>query len=294
MAVNLNDYKGRIVVTDGAWGTQLQWRGLEPGACPELWNATDPQAVTEVARAYVEAGSEIILTNTFGANRFILARHGAAERAAELAEAGVALSREPTGGCVQVFASMGPTGQILMMGEVDEEEVYAAFAEQAAALERGGADAVVIETMTEPAEVALALRAVRENTSLPAVVSLTYDSGADGTATMMGATPAAVAEQFGGQAGAVGANCGAGPEGFIRVVQAYRAATDLPVWVKANAGLPEMVDGKITYRLTPEAFAQYVPRLVEAGANFIGGCCGTGPEHIRAVREVVDGLRAGR
>ena len=163
MALNLDAYRGHLTVTDGAWGTELQKRGLPAGAPPELWNVENPSAVEDVARQYVQAGSRIILTNTFGSNAFVLARHGWAARAAELAEKGAAISRQAAGTNAKVFASIGPTGKIVMMGEVSQEEIYAAFANVAKAVARGGADAVVVETMTELAEVSLAIRAVREH-----------------------------------------------------------------------------------------------------------------------------------
>jgi 5-methyltetrahydrofolate--homocysteine methyltransferase len=180
---------------------------------------------------------------------------------------------------------------MVMMDEVSEEELYAAFADSARAMERGGADAVVIETMTELAEVALAVQAVRENTALGVVASLTYDSGADQTATMMGATPSqAVLQLESLGAGGFGANCGVGPESFVRVVELYRQATAAPIWVKANAGLPVVKDGKTTFPLGADAYAAFVSALAKAGANFIGGCCGTTPSHIAAVRKAVDAL----
>ncbi|NLF30917.1 MAG: methionine synthase [Planctomycetes bacterium] len=291
MAIALNDYRGRVLVTDGAWGTQLQQRGLPAGYCPELWNAENPQAVEAVARAYVEAGSEIILTNTFGANVPVLARHGAAGRLAELAEAGVAISRRAAGSDVLVFASMGPTGRILMMEETAADELYASFAAAARAFADGGADAVVLETMTEPAESALAARAVGETTDLPVIASLTFGSGPEGIATMMGATPADVVAALEGLGvGAFGANCGVGPESYVEVIGHYRRATEAPLWVKANAGLPVVKDGRNVFPLGPDAFAAFVPALVSAGATFIGGCCGTTPAHIAAVRKAVDAL----
>ncbi|MFW6154674.1 MAG: homocysteine S-methyltransferase family protein [Planctomycetota bacterium] len=289
MTLDLNDYRGRVLVTDGAWGTQLQQRGLPAGSCPELWNVEHPQAVKDVARAYIVAGSDIILTNTFGANGPVLARHGAADRLAELAEAGVALSRRAAGSDVLVFASMGPTGRMLMIEEHAADELYSSFATAARAFADGGADAVVIETMTEPAEAALAARAVRDTTDLPIVASLTYGSGPDGMATMMGAHPADVLSALDGlDVGAFGANCGVGPEAYIKVIRRYRELTDAPLWVKANAGLPVMRNGTSVFPLGPDAYAAFVPALIAAGATFIGGCCGTGPDHIAAIRKAVD------
>ena len=182
-----------------------------------------------------------------------------------------------------VFASMGPSGVVLMMGQVSEEAVQAAFAEQARAMAGAGADGIVIETMSDPAEAKLAVVAARE-TGLPVVACMTFDSGAKKDRTMMGATPEQAAEQL-SAAGAdvIGSNCGQGIAGMVEVCRRLRAVTDRPIWIKANAGLPEMVDGKTVYKQTPGEFAAYVPQLVEAGASFIGGCCGTTPEFIRAV-----------
>ena len=284
MGATLEQFAGRVTITDGAWGTQLQARGLPSGACPDTWNLERPEAVEAVARDYLAAGSEVVLTNTFRANRFALEQWGLADRAAEIAEAGASLSRKAVGDAARVFASIGPTGKLLMMGQVQPDELYAAFAEQARALARGGADAILCETFTDLEELRLALQAARENTDLPVVVSMTFDSGPDGTATMMGIHPAdlaRLAEQAG--AAAVGANCGAGPEHLVKITALLRSATALPVWVKPNAGVPELRDGQTVFPLGPEEFARYVPALIEAGANFIGGCCGTTPDHIRAV-----------
>ena len=271
------------IVTDGAWGTQLQGLGLEVGACPDGWNLTQPDKVEHVARAYVDAGSQIILTNTFGANRFVLSRHSLDDQVAEVNRAGVEISRRAAGDRARVFASMGPSGVMLMMGEVTEDELQEAFAVQARAMAEGGADAIVVETMSDPAEAKLAVAAAKE-TGLPVVACLVFDSGPDEDRTMMGTTPEQAAEQM-TEAGAdvIGSNCGQGIAGFIKITQRLRSATDRPIWAKANAGLPELVDGQTVFAQTPEQFAEYVPQLIEAGATFIGGCCGTTPEFIRAV-----------
>lgn len=275
---------GGPVVTDGAWGTQLQQRGLPVGASADAWNLTQPEKVEEVARAYVEAGSQVIITNTFQAGRFALARHGLADKVAEINRAGVEISRRAADGRAHVFASIGPSGVILMAGEVEPEELQAAFAEQARAMAEAGADAVVVETMSDPAEAKLAVAAARE-TGLPVVACMTFDSGANKDRTMMGTTPEQAAEQL-TEAGAdvIGSNCGQGIAGFVEICRRLKAAADRPVWIKANAGLPELVDGQTVYTQTAEEFAENVPPLVEAGAAFIGGCCGTSPEFIRAVR----------
>ena len=276
---------GSPVVTDGAWGTQLQQRGLAVGGCPDAWNLTELEKVEEVARAYVEAGSQVVLTNTFGANRFVLSRHGLTGKVAEVNRAGVEISRRAADGRAKVFASIGPSGVMLMMGKVSQSELQAAFTAQAEAMAEAGADGIVVETMTDPAEARLAVAAARA-TGLPVVACMTFDSGPKKDRTMMGTTPEQAAQELtAAGADVIGANCGQGIAGFVEICRRLRAATNGPVWIKPNAGLPELVDGRTVYRQTPEQFAEYVPQLVEAGAGFIGGCCGTTPEFIKAVRE---------
>ena len=248
------------VITDGAWGTQLQARGLEVGQCPDVWNLTHPDRVEEVARAYVKAGSKIILSNTFGANRIRLADTGHAADVVEINRQGAAISKRAAGGQALVFASLGPTGKMLVAGEVEADAVAGAFAEQAQALKEGGADAIVIETMAELEEAQLAVRAAKA-TGLPVVACMVFDTGGR---TMMGTTPEQAAEEL-AAAGAdvIGSNCGNGIEEFVPICRQLHAATKLPIWIKANAGLPEMVDGKVQYRTSPAQFASYVPALVE-------------------------------
>jgi methionine synthase I (cobalamin-dependent) len=275
------------VVLDGALGTQLQARGLALGECPDSWNLSRPEMVEEVARAYVEAGSRVILTNTFGANRFSLFRHGLAEKAAEINRAGVKIALRASMGKSLVFASIGSSGVMLMMGEVKENDLKAAFVAQTRVLADVGADGIVVETMTDPVEAALATAAAHE-TGLPVVACMTFGAGAKRDRTIMGATPEQAALQL-TEAGAdaVGSNCGQGVSSMVEICRRLHAATDRPIWIKANAGLPEVADGKTIYRQTPEEFASYVPQLIEAGASMIGGCCGTTPDFIRAIAEKI-------
>lgn len=279
------------VVTDGAWGTQLQLRGLGVGECPDAWNLSHPERVEEVARAYVEAGSRIILTNTFGANRPNLARHGFGDKVVEINHAGIAISLRAAAGQALVFASIGPSGKMLMMEEITEEELSAAFSEQAQALAEEGADGLVIETMADLTEARLAVAAARA-TGLPVVACMVFDAGVERDRTMMGVTPEQEAVEL-SEAGAdvIGANCGNGIERYVPVCSRLHAATGRPVWIKANAGLPEMTEGRTVYKTSPDAFASHVKALIEAGAGFVGGCCGTTPDHIRAV---VASVRCGR
>jgi len=272
------------VITDGAWGTQLQARGLGLGEFPDAWNLTHPDRVGEVAKAYVQAGSQVILTNTFGANRIRLEENNAADQLAEINRRGVEISRAAAGGRARVFASIGPTGKLLLSDDITPEALRAAFAEQALALAAGGADALVVETMSDLEEAKLAVSAARE-TGLPVVACMVFDSGKDKDRTMMGNTPEQVAQAL-TEAGAevIGANCGQGISGFVSICKRLRAATDRPIWIKANAGLPIVVDGLAQYQVTPEDFARWVPELIKAGASFLGGCCGTRPDFIAAIK----------
>ena len=271
------------VVTDGAWGTQLQARGLAIGEFPDAWNLTHPDRVSEVARAYVHAGSQVILTNTFGANRIRLMENSLAERVVEINQRGVEISRAAAGGRAAVFASIGPSGKLILSGEVTAKELQTAFVEQARALAQGGADALVVETMSDLQEAQLAVAAAR-TTGLPVVACMVFDSGKNRDRTMMGITPEHAARAL-SSAGAdvMGANCGQGILGFEPICQRLRAATSLPIWIKPNAGLPQLVEGRTVYEGTPEAFADQVPALLAAGASFIGGCCGTSPDFIAAI-----------
>ncbi len=273
----------RVLITDGAWGTRLQELGLDPGEIPDAWNLAHPDRVEQVAREYVEAGSDVILTNTFRANRITLAAAGLADRTREINQSGVGLSRRAAAGRARVAASIGPSGRMLMTGEVTPEELHAAFLEQAEALAAAGADAILIETMSDLEEARIALRAAR-TAGLPVIVSFAFDTGRNRDRTMMGVTPEqAAAEMQAEGADAVGANCGAGIDRFPALCARMRQACSLPVWIKANAGLPEWREGRAVYTAEPAEFAAHLRALVEAGASFVGGCCGTSPDFVRAL-----------
>lgn len=268
------------LLTDGAWGTELQARGLEPGRNPDHWNLEHPDRVEEVARAYAEAGCDIILTNTFRSNRIALGE-GSGALAVELNRAGVEISRRAARGRCRVVASLGPSGKMLSAGDVTPAEITEAFAEQAAALAH--ADALLIETMSDVEEACLALRAALP-IGLPVIVSFVFDAGRNKDRTMTGATPeqvAAAMESAG--ASAVGANCGSGIAAFAPLCSRLHAACTLPLWIKPNAGLPEIVAGRAVYRTTPAEFAAHASPLVASGAGFLGGCCGSDVEFIRAL-----------
>jgi 5-methyltetrahydrofolate--homocysteine methyltransferase len=257
--------------------------GCPPGSCRVEWNVTHPDVVQKIGESYIAAGAQILVTNTLGANRFMLERHGRADKMGEFNRAGVAIGKQAAAGRAKVFGSLGPSGRIVMMGEVSEGELYEAFKEQAEVLAEGGADGLVVETMTELAEAVTAVKAAK-TTGLPVVGSMTFASGKDRTNTMMGVTPERAAVAL-GDAGAdlIGCNCGIGIDNYIKVVGLLRAATRKPIWVKANAGMPEIEAGKITYRMSPDEYAAKAKALVLAGASVVGGCCGTTPDFIRAL-----------
>jgi methionine synthase I (cobalamin-dependent) len=276
----------RPLITDGAWGTQLQVRGLAPGTLPDTWNLEYPERVDSVARGYVDAGSEVILTNTFRSNTETLSEAGLAGRLVELNRAGVEISRRAAAGRALVFASLGPTGKRLSAGEVTAEAVTAAFTTQAHALADAGADALLLETFSDLEEARLAVAAAK-STGLPVVASFAFDVGQLPGCTMTGTTPedAAKAMQAAG-ADALGANCGTDVERFVGVCRRLKAASTLPIWIKANAGLPKMESGVLSYTMSADRFASYLTELTEAGAAFVGGCCGTGPDFVAALRRV--------
>lgn len=275
---------------DGAWGTEMIRMGAAPGQLCDLWNLEFPDKVYSVAKAYVDAGAQVILTNTFNSNRIALGNHGLADRAAALSKAGAALSKQAAAGKAYVFGSIGPCGKMVVMGEVDPKEVEDSAAEQAAALIEGGADAIVIETQTDLIEAEAALRGCLAATDVPVGVSFTFDSGADNEFTMMGVSiPQAYEMAAANGASFVGANCGVGIESFSSIARAFSACgRTLPLWVKGNAGKPSIAgDGSLVYMASPDVYAHAVKSLLDAGAKFIGGCCGSAPAHIKAIADAM-------
>ena len=284
---------GRVLISDGAWGTFLQKKGMQPGECPELWAVERPVDVKEIAQSYFAAGADMVESDTFGGTSFKFEHYGLKARVAEINQAAVRLSAEAAaeaGGDKWVIASVGPTGKMLVMGDVTEEELYNSFKEQVVALEKGGADAICIETMSALDEAGLAVKAVKENTGCEVIVTFTFERTVNGDyRTMMGVSPEQAAEgMIAAGADIIGTNCGNGIERMIDIVKAMRAvAPNTPILVHANAGLPQNVDGVDTFPETPEDMALQVGGLVEAGANIIGGCCGTTPAHIQAMKDAV-------
>ncbi|MFH1195045.1 MAG: homocysteine S-methyltransferase family protein [bacterium] len=278
--------KGKVLVSDGAWGTFLFQRGLQQGECPELWNVTHRDDVFAIAKSYIDAGADMILTNSFGGSPQRLAHFGLTDRAFELNEAAAKISREAAGNNHFVLGSIGPSGAMLMMGETSEQELYDGFFLQAHALKNGGVDAICVETMTDVHEGAVAVRAAKDATGLEVVCTFTFDKTFSGDfKTMMGVSPAemVVAVKDAG-ADVIGTNCGNGFENMIEIVKEIRAIDSVtPILVHANAGLPIFQNGQTMYPETPEMMAGRVNELIQSGTNIIGGCCGTTPEHIRAL-----------
>jgi 5-methyltetrahydrofolate--homocysteine methyltransferase len=281
---------GKVLVSDGAWGTFLQQKGLKLGECPEEWNLTHPDEVFDIAKSYIDSGADMIETNSFGGTIFKVEKYGLGDKVFELNKAAAKISRKAAGDKF-VIGSVGPTGKILMMGDVTEEELYEAFKEQVKGLEAGGVDAIMVETMTDLDEARLAIQAAKENTNCEVFCTMTFEKTVDGEfRSMMGVSPTEMVNTL-IDAGAdlIGANCGNGIADMIGIVEEIRKANpEIPVLVHANAGMPHYHDGQTVFPETPDEMAALVPKIIAAGANVIGGCCGTTPDHICRVREAVD------
>lgn len=290
----------RRLVCDGAMGTQLMMAGLESGGCGEYWNLTHPERVVKIQRGYADAGTDCIITNTFGGSGIMLTRHGHGDDVREINQAAVRVAREAFGDREgYVLGDIGPLGALLEpYGELSEADARAAFDEQASALVDAGADAIIIETQTSLEELGLAIDAAREAGASCIIGSLAYDLSHDGTfyKTMMGISPEQAAE-FVEEKGAhvVALNCGTGMDmpGAAKVARLYQESCGLPIMVQPNAGLPVLEGGKVVYKQTPAAMVAELPAVLEAGVNIIGSCCGSTPEHTRAIREVIDKSNAG-
>ena len=286
--------KGKILLSDGAMGTELHKRGLAPGESPEKWNLTNLSIVREISDSYVNAGSDIIMTNTLGANRIALGYSGLSDRVIEVNKAAVTAAKEAAGEDVFVMASVGPTGKMLFMEEITEAELYDVFKEQVIILEKSGADALCIETMSDIDEALTAIRAAKENTSLEVVCTFSYELTAQGEyRTIMGTKPGENAIRcLGAGADIVGTNCGNGIEQMAEITAEIKAAApESLVLVQSNAGLPVNENGRTVFHSSPEQMAEFIPLLVKSGANIIGGCCGTTPDHIAKMREKIDNLK---
>ena len=279
--------RGEVLISDGAMGTYLQAAGLDSRECPESWCLSHPEVVRGIATAYVSAGSDIVETNSFGGNSFRLAPFHLASKVREFNLAAAALARDAMGDKGYVAASVGPTA-LPGKGEggtISAEQLYDSFVEQMTALAEGGADALCIETMSSLIEATQAIRAAKENTRLPVICTFTFGATPRGFFTQTGVTPEQAATGA-AEAGAdiVGANCGIGIEDMIPITRRMRAALPgVPILIHVNAGMNTVIYGKVVFNATPEYMASHVEELIRAGANIIGGCCGTTPDHIAAM-----------
>lgn len=285
----LQRLENEVLVFDGATGTYLQQHGLESGGCPELMNADAPETIRGMARAYFDAGSDIVLTNTFGGTKFRLKHYDAQDRVRELNKLAAEHAKSQASPNQYVAGSVGPTGEFIEpLGEVSETEMYDAFAEQITALEEGGADAVMIETQMVLEEAQIAINATRENTELLVMATMVFDKGPRGFFTMWGTSPEDAATGL-RNAGAdvVGSNCGNGIDRMIEIAEKMRVVVDCPIVIQSNAGIPAYKGGDIIYPESPEYMAERYKQLAEIPVQMLGGCCGTTPEHIRALNEAV-------
>jgi len=288
----LTELAKRRLVADGAMGTMLFAKGLPQGWCPEEWVESHPEEVKAIHQAYFDAGSDIVLTNTFGGSPIKLSSYGHADKAAAWNQRAAELAREVAGADRFVGGSIGPTGHFLPpLGTMTAEEAYNGFKIQAMSMEVGGVDVIFVETMTAIEEIMLAVKAVKDNTKLPVVATMTFEQKRKGYRTMMGVSPEMAVEKL-QEAGAdvVGTNCGAGPELTVSVLRAMRAVTDAYLAGKPNAGLPEMRAGKNVYPLTPEEMVEKMRPMLDLDIRIIGGCCGTNPEFLQQIAAMVKGV----
>ncbi len=282
-----------VVVGDGAMGSQLMCRGLTASECGELWNLENADAVEQVQREYAEAGSDLLITNTFSANPIVCAKHGVGEMTGAVNRAAVGIARAAAGEDTFVLGGLGPTGSLLEpFGDLKPEAARDAFAAQVAVLAEAGVDGIICETFESSDELRLALEGARASCDLPLLASMKFTREPSGRyRSMMGEGPEALA-RVAADCGcaAAGSNCIKGIEESVGLVEVLKGLMDLPILVEPNAGLPALVQGRTVYPEGPDVWRQHLPALQAAGARLIGGCCGTTPDHIHAVREFADGL----
>jgi len=282
-----------LLVSDGIYGTILHSIGLKGGDCAEEWNISHPDEVRSIAAAFLQAGSDIVTTNTFGGSALTLKRTGYQDKVAEFNESGVRHSLEAAPGVI-VAASVGPTGEFIEpIGNVTYEQMDEVFSEQIASMLHAGAMAICVETMTSIEEATCAIRAAKKlDASVDVLATMTFDTTPKGYRTLMGVDPSRAAEAL-VEAGAdvIGSNCGQGIDQMISVAAELRKYTDKPIAIQPNAGIPALVQGKVVFPSSPEYMASRVRDIVDAGANIIGGCCGVTPKHIKKMKAVVDELR---
>jgi len=292
--MNANDFsailnENKLLISDGATGTNLIQRGLPQGKTAENWVLDEPEKILQLHRDFINAGSDVILTSTFGGSKIRLEQSGMADRFTEVNSRAVALAREAAiNSKVLIAGSIGPLGHMLKpLGPLDEKDAIIFYREQANILVKSGVDILVVETQFDLAEASIGVSAALSSGDLPVICSFSFDRG---TKTMMGVSPAKFVQAFGNSGvAALGINCGKSLEDNLNALKELADATDLPIWFKPNAGLPKLTDdGKPFYDVTPEIMASHVESWIESGAKIIGGCCGTTPSHLKAIVEVVN------
>jgi 5-methyltetrahydrofolate--homocysteine methyltransferase len=286
--------RGEVLVFDGGYGTMLFAAGLTNGACPELWNDTHPDVVAGIHRGYFDAGSQIVETNTFGGSRLKLNEYGLGDRTVELNVQGARLARSVAPPGAWIAGSIGPTSRLPAeyepLGDTTDAEYFETFKEQAAGLAEGGVDLFAVETMMFPQEAVAAVKACKAVADLPVMATMffQYEELHDRDRTMWGESPAEVAGNLlSAGADLVGMNCGRGPDRAVVIIGEMRAVTAAPLVAYPNAGLPVTTGDRVTYELGPVEMARDYPALLDVGANVVGACCGSNPEHIRLIAEVV-------
>jgi 5-methyltetrahydrofolate--homocysteine methyltransferase len=280
----------RILLCDGAMGTELQRRGLKVGDCPEEYNLTHPGIIQAIHKDYYDAGSDIVETNTFGASQLRLKFYGLDNKVRDINLAAVKNAKEVCPKNKLIAGSIGPLGELLEpIGTISENLAYEVFGEQANILEEGGVDIIFVETMMAIEEAVIAVKAAKANTSLPIAASMTFELGKTGLKTPWGVDiQTAVTELTNARADIIGSNCGKGFDEMLQVIAEMTKLTTLPILAQSNAGIPELVDGFLHYVETPEMIATKVLELLKSGVTILGGCCGTNPSHIKKMREVLD------
>jgi 5-methyltetrahydrofolate--homocysteine methyltransferase len=280
----------KVLLCDGAMGTELQRRGLKVGDCPEEYNLTHPEMIQAIHKDYYDAGSDIVETNTFGASQLRLKFYGLDNKVRDINLAAVNNAKAVCPKNKFIAGSIGPLGELLEpIGTISEKFAYEVFGEQAKILEEGGVDILFIETMMAIEEAVIAVKAAKENTSLPVAASMTFELGKTGLKTPWGVdVQTAVKELTNTGADIIGSNCGKGFDEMLKVINEMKKLTTKPILAQSNAGIPELVDGNLHYVETPEMIAPKVNELLKSGVNIIGGCCGTNPSHIKKMRETLD------
>lgn len=286
----LERLKEEVLVCDGAMGTMLMSKGMPKGACPDYWGIKNKKILTSIHKAYLEAGADLIITNTFGANAIKLKRFKLQKKVADINKRAAEMAREAAGDQAYILGDVGPTGEYLKpVGDIEAEEMLHVFTEQVKALQEAGVEAIILETMSDMEELKTAIMAAKESTRLPLIACMTFQKTAKkGFRTTSGISiPQFVSDSLLSGCDVIGANCSIAISDMVDLISEMRNLSTSFLIAQPNAGSPKLVDDKTVYEQSPDEFKRFIPELIKAGANIIGGCCGTTPEHIRGIKEVV-------